>query len=191
MKYSKRKNDYPGYLEDQIGRAESKWGRRRAENDQFKENLRQSWSKIRRSVGNPISICCMGCRAGTEVFEFKEFCPKAQIYGVDITDNIKSIKTHLDVKIELHDFNHLPEDWENKFDLIFSNSLDHAFNVEQTIAEWRRVTAPGGYLFLELSTARPTNIEYQFKMSDKKLFKDFELIKVWEEPKKITVVVKK
>jgi len=188
-------NDYQTYLKDQITRAESKWGRKSFYNEPFKKNLAQSWKQVKDTVGTPETICCMGIRAGTEVFEFKEYCPTAEVYGVDITENVKTIKTHLNVHISLQDFNHLPEDWSNKFDLVFSNSLDHSFEVLETIKEWRRVTKAGGFLFLELSTTPANNIEHSFDPQDiDKLFyyPMFEIYRLWETPERniFTVLLK-
>lgn len=181
---------YAKYLKDQIHRAESKWGRKPDYDEIFKQQLRLTIKDVEEYIGEPVSICCMGCRQGTEVFEFKEAFPKATVYGVDITENIHSIRTHLDVNIELHDFNKLPQDWENKFDLIFSNSIDHAFNPTKTFKEWMRVTKPGGHLLIEFSTTEPNNIEHSFTISD---VKKFAPITMWESPERdiITGLFKK
>ncbi len=183
----KEAENYKQYLAKQIVRAESKWARKYYYNEIFKKNLNESWKQVKDEIGDPKSICCMGVRDGTEAFEFKSYYPKADVYGVDITENIKSIKTHVDVKIRLHDFNDLPKDWENKFDLIFSNSIDHAYKPEDTIKEWHRVSKNGGYLFLEFSTTRPNNIEHSFNLADiDSLFPDemFKQVKVWEIPRR-------
>lgn len=159
----------------------------------FKQALRLTIDSVKKEIGEPKDICCMGCRQGTEVFEFKERFTKAKVYGVDITDNIDSIRTHLDVHIEKQDFNKLPDDWEDKFDLIFSNSLDHSYDPEQTIKEWARVTRSGGHMLLELSTTPANNIEHSFTKSDvNKLFSGLLVLTKWESPERniFTVLVK-
>lgn len=45
-------------------------------------------------------------------------------------------------------FDELPADWGNRFRLIFSNSFDHSQDPHKTIAEWKRVAAPGAYLII-------------------------------------------
>lgn len=185
--------DYPTYLASQIRRAENKWGRKHDFDEIFKQQLRLSWRSIKHHLNEPETICCMGCRQGTEVFEFKGFYPEAEVHGVDITRNIETIKSHLDIKISLNDFNDLPDEWEDKFDLVFSNSLDHSYKVADTIAEWRRVTKNGGHLFLELSTTRANDIEHSFRYASiKKLFADFEIVETWKSPERniITVLAK-
>lgn len=175
--------DYKEYLKQQIVRAESKWGRKTEHNQIFKKNLKESWKKIGDSVGTVGKMCCMGCRDGTEVMEFESYYPKAEVYGVDITENINSIRG--DHKIYLYDFNSLPKEWANTFDLIFSNSLDHAYDVSKTLKEWKRISKNGGHIFVELSTTPENNIEHSFKYSDiDKIFKDFEVVTSWETPER-------
>lgn len=190
---SVQKIDYQQYLKDQITRAESKWGRKWEYDEIFKQALRLTIDSVKKEIGEPKDICCMGCRQGTEVFEFKERFPKAKVYGVDITDNIDSIRTHLDVHIEKQDFNKLPDNWENKFDLIFSNSLDHSYEPRRTINEWARVTRSGGHMLLELSTTPENNIEHSFKNVDLDiLFAGYWILEKWESPERniFTVLVK-
>lgn len=176
--------DYKEYIKQQRVRAESKWGRKWDYDEIFKQELNLSIDDIDEFI-DPKSVICMGCRSGTEVFEFKERFPEAEVYGVDISTYIKTIRSHLDVKISLQDFNNLPEEWENKFDLVFSNSLDHAYRPEETIQEWHRVAKGGGHLFLELSKAQETNIEHHFRKSDlKALFpkEQFRQVVYWTSP---------
>jgi SAM-dependent methyltransferase len=45
-------------------------------------------------------------------------------------------------------FDDLPKDWEGRFQVVYSNSLDHAQDPYRTAKEWWRVLKPGGYLIL-------------------------------------------
>ena len=65
--------------------------------------------------------------------------------------------------IKKQDFNKLPDDWTDKFDFIFSNSIDHAYDPEQTLKEWRRCCT--GRILCEFSYAGETNIEHTFTKS--------------------------
>lgn len=175
---------YQDYIKQQLVRVDSKWGRKWHYDEIFKQQLHLTIDEVDKLI-DPKSICCMGCRSATEVFEFKERYPKAQVYGVDITDKIKTIRTHLDVNISLNDFNKLPEDWENKFDLVFSNSLDHAYVPEETMLEWWRVTQPKGHLLIEFSTTRPNKIEHELDIKEIDILAPktkFKHIYVWESP---------
>lgn len=178
---------YNQYLKDQITRAESKWGRKHDYDEIFKQQLNLTIDDVEGYIGYPKTICCMGCRTGTEVFEFKERYPEAQVYGVDITDRIETIRSHLAVKITLQDFNNLPLAWADKFDLIYSNSLDHAYEPKDTLKEWHRVASHEGYLLLEFSTTPANGIEHSFKVKDiPKLLsgEQFDKLLIWESPER-------
>jgi hypothetical protein len=45
-------------------------------------------------------------------------------------------------------FDELPAGWAQKYRVIFSNSFDHAMDPEKTVAEWKRVAAPGAYAII-------------------------------------------
>lgn len=184
MKKSLMPKDYKEYLRLQIGRAESKWARKPNYNDIFKSKLLDDWNHIKDYV-QPERIICMGCRDGTELFEFRTFCPAAtSIVGVDITENINSIRVSKvqGVSVKLYDFSKLPKDWEKHFDLVYSNSLDHAHDPYATIIEWHRVCK--GFLFVQLALEnKPNQIEHCFEERDvPKLFSDnlFEIKEIWK-----------
>lgn len=181
---------YDDYLSAQLVRSKSKWGRKPHFNWLFKQDLHDRWAIVKRSMGNPEMICCMGIRDGTEVREFEGYYPKAKVYGVDINENIKSIKGDKSLFFQ-YDFNKLPEDWESMFDLVYSNSIDHSYNPQETLREWARVLKPGGYLFIEFIIGGETRIEHNFTEEIvKQLVSDFEVVKNFNETKKVVVVAK-
>ena len=45
-------------------------------------------------------------------------------------------------------FDELPQEWEKKFKIIYSNTLDHAYDPYLAAKEWYRVLSPGGYIIL-------------------------------------------
>lgn len=183
MKPSLGSKDYGQYKSDQVTRAESKWARKDVWNHGFKQRLKENWKTVKDLIDpSPIEICCMGSRDGTELFEFKSYYPKALVTGVDLTKNISTIRLIPGIQVKLEDFNDLPEGWEGRFDLVFSNSLDHAYDPYETVKEWHRVCR--GFIFVELATAnKPNVIEHCFELADvDKLFPPelFEHLMVWE-----------
>jgi hypothetical protein len=50
--------------------------------------------------------------------------------------------------IHIGSFDELPQDWNGKFDLLFSNSFDHSMDPQRTVDEWKRVAAPGAYVIV-------------------------------------------
>jgi hypothetical protein len=48
-------------------------------------------------------------------------------------------------------FDEMPAEWSGRFRVIYSNSFDHSQDPERTVAEWKRVAAPGAYVILAFS----------------------------------------
>lgn len=169
---------YAYYKKMQIHRSETKWG-----SHAFWDNIiyfKNVVLEVQRIYGIPKSICCMGIRNGNEYKGFQETIgfKDTIIYGVDINPNVIKVGSNC---FSL-DFSKLPMEWGKKFDWIYSNSLDHAFNVKEALIEWHRVCK--NYLILVLSSCKKitsTDI-YDFELKDvetlfdKKLFK---VLKIW------------
>jgi hypothetical protein len=183
--------DYNEYIKNQLKRTNKKWGGKT-----FRVNL-QSFIRLMKDVytitGKVDSICCMGIRNGNEYYAFKggyydhyrglDDFKDSIIYGIDLDGRVTGVGTNCFG----YDFNKLPKDWENKFGMVYSNSLDHAFDVKQTIDEWYRVTKANGFIVLTLSGAMENPCDlYSFADEDLELLfpKDkFEIIKVWSSNK--------
>lgn len=57
-------------------------------------------------------------------------------------------------------YDDMPAEWENRFDIVFSNSFDHAMDPDTTLKEWRRVSAPGAYWILAFTPEKqPTEAD--------------------------------
>lgn len=74
-------------------------------------------------------------------------------------------------------FDELPNEWENQFDVIYSNSIDHSQNPEQTVAEWKRVAAPGAYVILGF--AENNSVSHHDPFGG---FGYMDLQKLWDAP---------
>lgn len=48
-------------------------------------------------------------------------------------------------------FDELPEDWENKYDLIYSNSFDQSMDPKKTSLEWKRILKNNGIIIFSFS----------------------------------------
>lgn len=195
MRVSDEKIDYQTYLDWQKIRTLKKWGKRFTYKALFERNFAQMWEAVKDMVGLPEVIGCMGIRSGAEYFEFKKYLPKSIVYGVDIADKVIGVGDNC----YCYDFNYLPDGWVEKFDLLFSNSLDHSFKIEETLEEWRRVTKKGGFILIQFSRSprKPTFVDrYSFDLEDiPALFPGdkYEVVKfpVLEEPETFYGLFKK
>jgi len=86
----------------------------------------------------------------------------AQVRGVEINPAAARPDVHVG------SYDELPAEWSGEYDLLFSNSFDHSMDPTKTVAEWKRVAAPGAFVIigfaqeLEPTTTDPTaNISLQ------------------------------
>ena len=184
--------NYEDYKHSQLSRASKKWTM-----NTFWGNLdffQEVVIKLNHDTGVPKSICCMGIRNGNEYFAFKQTVgfKDTEIYGVDIHENVRAVGPNCFA----YDFQHLPKEWEKKFDWVYSNSLDHAFDVKKTLKEWHRICK--GYLILSLASFGKTSLsdKNDFDLSDidtlfdKKLFEVLGFYDLIEKRNEFTVILK-
>lgn len=182
-KYDMSDIDYNEYREIQIARAKQKWYSARfwkCEYEKWAKRINETWD----TIGIPKSICCMGIRSGNEYEAFHKIgTNNAEIYGIDIHPKVVEVGKNC----YCYDFNELPEEWKDKFDFIFSNSIDHSYDLMKTFDEWYRVCS--GHMFLTFSDAKVCASDiYSFKdindikeLLENELKSRFELVKYWDD----------
>jgi len=103
---------------------------------------------------------CHGARDGLEVQEFQRVFPAAVFLGTDLfpysgkTERDEQFKKEHPVKE--WDFSKVSEEWVGKFDLVYSNSLDHARDPVQAMNTWMDQLNQGGCLFVTWSNSDAT-----------------------------------
>tara|TARA_Y100000034_G_scaffold21390_1_gene24625 strand:+ start:5654 stop:6247 length:594 start_codon:yes stop_codon:yes gene_type:complete len=101
----------------------------------------QSMSKTLLPHINPNNnMICLGTRNNHERDCFKKELNLKEVYSADI-----SPKSNADYVL---DFNSLPREWENSWDIVFSNSIDHALDPTKIFFSWLDIVKPNGYLFI-------------------------------------------
>ena len=188
------KLDYDAYKHLQTQRSSTKWGfTKRYKDIQIRAEIEEALFRdaATKKLDN---IVCMGIRSGNEFFVFKKIIEAgniigARVFGVDINEKVYEV----DDDCYCFDFAHLPERWKDKFDLLYSNSLDHALDVDETLKEWDRVVKKGGMMILRLSKAEPTAVDlHKFNEGDLERFKKIgEVDKYTEEESSFTIRIKK
>jgi hypothetical protein len=89
-------------------------------------------------------ILCHGSRAAGEQKFFKKYYPMAEIIGTEIAD------TALNYPMTVEwDFNKQNPEWIGKFDIVYSNAIDHSITPNETIGIWKQQLKPNGTLCLE------------------------------------------
>lgn len=98
-------------------------------------------------------VLCLAARIGTEVRAFIG----AGCFAVGIDLNPGEGNRY----VVVGDFHHL-QYADGTLDAVFSNALDHAFEIEKILAEVRRVLRPGGLFIVEALRGSDENKEPEF-----------------------------
>lgn len=93
---------------------------------------------------------CLGAREGAEVRAFL----RLGIFAVGVDLNPGPANRY----VVAGDF-HGTVFPDGSADVVYTNALDHVFNLEQVLADARRVLAPEGFLIVEATTKRPAEFE--------------------------------
>jgi len=99
---------------------------------------------IIQKYGTPKFVICHGARNGYEVLSLGGFFGRdTTIIGTDIGEWAEKIEYMI-----RHDFHDMREEWRDKVDLIYSNSLDHAWDPELAIKTWLSCLTKDGLLLV-------------------------------------------
>jgi hypothetical protein len=131
--------DYDDYVRAQTYYNKDKVGR-------FVFVRRGAIGEIKAMFPHAQSVLCHGTRSGEEQQFFKEFYPKAEVVGTEISDNATSFPLTV-----CWDFAKPKAEWAGKFDIVYSNSLDHALHPVETIETWRDQLSNQGKMVIEWS----------------------------------------
>lgn len=138
MKIYQYKN-YDEYVHEQekanIAKLEKVWVR--------KENLEWIASKCE----GVKDIICHGTRNAAEQNFFKEIWPDCEVIGTEISSTASKFPMTVQ-----WDFAEPKDEWVEKFDLLYSNSFDHSFDIDKTMETWYNQVKVGGYFVVEVST---------------------------------------
>lgn len=141
-------DSYEQYLAVQRRGSHRRPGRRPAANEAEVQLIFKWWAAFwgcdPRDLPPITAILCHGARCGTEVRLFQAAFPNAEVVGTDLEPQGDGVVQH--------DFQQVREDWLGKFDIVYSNSLDHASLPEVTLRVWLDQLRPGGLLFVKWTT---------------------------------------
>lgn len=96
-----------------------------------------------------MAILCVGCRDTRELNNVKKICGLKNITGLDLFSQ--------DERIKVGDMHDMPFE-NNKFDILISvDNLEHAYDPEKALSEFRRVVKIGGIIGIEVPINYETN----------------------------------
>ncbi len=105
--------------------------------------------------GHPMRVAFMGLleqhkNAFSSRWRFLETINKSNINNIK-EGSVVGVEINPDGRrqdVLIASFDELPAEWGGKFQVVYSNSLDHAQDPYRASQEWFRVLQPGGYLIL-------------------------------------------
>ncbi len=94
--------------------------------------------------GSVCSVLCHGTRNGSEQKFFKAAVPGARVLGTEIGEGAARFPDTVE-----WDFHDMKPEWTAAWDVIYSNSWDHALEPERAFKTWVSCLSPNGILVLE------------------------------------------
>jgi hypothetical protein len=91
-----------------------------------------------------LRILCHGTRNGTELRFFQSALPSATLLGTEIADTATQFPNTVQ-----WDFHDMKDEWVGAWDVVYSNSWDHAFDPRRAFLNWMRSLKPQGVLLLD------------------------------------------
>ena len=88
---------------------------------------------------------CHGAKLGKENLWFEKET------GIDFVGTDISIENEEKAKVIRWDFHEVKEEWKNKFDVIYSNALDHSYDPLYALKQWASCLSQHGICVLEWS----------------------------------------
>jgi len=100
---------------------------------------------------NPEFGLCHGVRNGFEVEQFR-FNLGIDVIGTDISESANKFKNVIQ-----WDFHNMKDEWTNKFDFIYTNSLDHSYDPEKCIDVWMKCLKKDGFCIIQWTRSHDGN----------------------------------
>lgn len=138
---------YETYKKNQINRSNKKMYFKR--NKKYYEDVSNKIKQYK-ILNESMQMICMGSRNNWEKNCFKKYLKLDSIYDLDICPQSNCDYTY--------DFQKLPESFINKWDIIYTNALDHSIDAENTLNHWYPFLKKNGILVIgyEVETQNPT-----------------------------------
>jgi len=136
--------------------AQLKTVRRRSGNVFFSDREVARAAAWLRSAGARVrSGICHGARNGLEVAEFSTHFPRAAWVGTDLFPHSGKSAAYSPKGVEVvkHDFSERKPEWVGVWDVVYSNSLDHARDPKAALSVWLEQLSPDGACFVQWTAA--------------------------------------
>jgi len=141
MLHYKDYKSYKDYTVDQTAKPKLREAYIRKKSERKYKNCLKHFEKFNKFFGGMRRVLCLGARFGEEVKAFRDLGHYA--LGIDLFED----ETDLVVQ---GDWNNLPFE-DNSYDVIYTNSIDHCYDLDKELSEINRVLTPDGIVIIDLN----------------------------------------
>ena len=173
IKFLNRHRTYEDYVNKQLEKTLNKNKIKKWEGEEWQikvDGFRHLFKRNEEFLQNKKNSICLGARTGQEVFVLRELGLNS--IGIDLAEF-----PPFTIKGDIHKL----EFDDEKFDLIFTNILDHSLYLEKFISEMERVCMKNGIIILNIQENIPGDDYSENVINDHepiiKLMKDSTLIR--------------
>tara|TARA_B100000929_G_scaffold97620_2_gene76682 strand:+ start:12079 stop:12669 length:591 start_codon:yes stop_codon:yes gene_type:complete len=115
---------------------------------EYKENIQMLSEYLKNKTSKIEFGLCHGTRRGKEQEWFKKYLGNdVKILGTEISDTATQFPDTIQ-----WDFHKIKDEWINNVDFIYSNSLDHSYDIKFCIQQWIKCLKKGGICIINCST---------------------------------------
>jgi len=115
---------------------------------EYEENINMLSEYMQKKLPKIESGICHGTRRGKEQEWFSKYLSCDDVIGTEISDTATQFP-----KTIQWDFHNLKDEWKNHFDFIYSNSLDHSYDILYCISQWTKCLKKNGLIIINGTTA--------------------------------------
>lgn len=134
--YNKNSNiDYKKYHETQVKMWNSKRDKKRSPVE-YEAVFNIVFPHLPKEKNDKVEMICLGARNNHERDCFNDHLKNNQY----LNSRVYSLDISPDANVDyVYDFGKLPEDWTNRFDVVYTNAPDHSFDFFKCVKEWHRI----------------------------------------------------
>ena len=114
---------------------------------EYEENVKMLSNYIKTKIPTISNGICHGTRRGKEQDWFSKYL-NCDIFGTEISETATKFP-----KTIQWDFHNIKDEWINNFDFIYSNSLDHSYDIPYCLSQWSKCLKNNGMLIICGTTA--------------------------------------
>ncbi len=113
---------------------------------EIEDNIKMLSDYLMKNISDIKFGLCHGTRRGKEQEWFRKYL-KAEVMGTEISETANKFPYTIE-----WDFHKVKDEWIEKVDFIYSNSLDHSYDPKHCLKQWFRCLRKGGICIINFTT---------------------------------------